>query len=1006
MKPDFTPDDFSATTRSAAQVRARLSGKRGREYWRSLEELSGSPEFGQFLENEFPQHFWAGENAVSRRDFLKLLGASLALAGVSGCAHQPKEEIVPYVNQPENMTLGKPLHFATATTLNGFATGVLVKSHEGRPTKIEGNPDHPASLGAADAITQAQILALYDPDRSPTLLRRGEPATWDSFLSAMQSVASTRGGAGLRILTETVTSPTLAAQFRRFAARFPEAKRHSYQPVSRDNARGGARLAFGEDAHAVHHFERAKIILSLDADFLLNAPGSVRYARDFMARRRVRAADARAGRAAMNRLYVVESTTTITGAAADHRLPLQPQNVELFARELAARLRVLADASQPSGVSDHWISALVSDLQSQRGASLVVVGESQPPAVHALAHAINETLGNVGKTVTYTAPIEDAPTDNDASLRELARDIQAGNVETLLILGGNPAFTAPADVPLGALLSKVKSSVHLASHVNETAALCEWHVPQTHDLEAWSDARAYDGTATIMQPLLAPLYDDAKSAHEVLAVLLGQPNVAGYEIVREYWRGKRPQNFEVFWRASLHDGIVAGSALPPKPLKVKADFATTLPQSAIQNPQSTIQIVFRPDPNIWDGRFANSGWLQELPKPLTTLTWDNTAQLNAATAAKLNLKNGDVVELRLNGRKVEAPIWIVPGQPDDTVTVHFGYGRTRAGQVGNGTGFNAYLLRDASTRWFGGGLEIRKTGQTYPLSETQNHHQMEGVDFVVNGTLAEFLKKPDFAHADPDEDPTKKRASLYPEFHYEGHKWGMSIDLNVCIGCNACTAACQAENNIPVVGKEEVGRGREMHWIRVDTYFEGDAENPALSFQPVPCMHCEKAPCEPVCPTGATQHSSEGLNEMIYNRCVGTRYCSNNCPYKVRRFNFLSYTDFSDKPTLKMAQNPDVTVRNRGVMEKCSYCVQRIEGAKVEAEKAGRALRRDEIVTACQQTCPTEAIVFGDLNDQNAQVAQLAQEPLNYGLLLELNTQPRTTYLARLKNPHPDLEEA
>ncbi len=988
-----------------AAVRARLAGMRGRQYWRSLEELAGTAEFQEFLRREFPRHAGELHDAMSRREFvsgaLKLMGASLALAGLSACGQQPEaaDKLVPYVKAPEGIVPGKALFYATAARLRGFALGVLARSNEGRPTKIEGNPNHPASLGATDSFAQASLLTLYDPDRSQAVTNLGRPSTWDAFLAAITSQMATqrdKQGAGLRLLTETVTSPTLAAQIQALLAQLPAAKWYQYEPAGRDNARAGARLAFGDDVNTVYHFDKADVILALDADFLYSFPGSVRYAREFADRRRVRQ-----GRATMNRLYVVEPELTVTGSNADHRLPLRVGAIEAFARAVAQGLGVNVEAagdSLPPNASDKWIPALVRDLQAHRGASLVLAGDGQPPAVHALAHMLNDALGNAGNTVVYTAPIEAGPPDGNAALRELAADMAASKVELLVIVGGNPAYTAPADLDFAAQLTRVGTVAHLSLYEDETTALSHWHIPEAHDLEAWSDARAYDGTATIIQPLIAPLYN-GRSAHELLAALLGQPSQSGHDIVRGYWQGQGLAD-EAAWRKALHDGLIANSALPPKTVALKIEDGGLKITGGTAS--SSLEIVFRPDPTIWDGRFANNGWLQELPKPITTITWDNPTLISPATAERMGLTNEDLVELRYRGRTVRAPVWVMPGHADDTVTVHLGYGRTRAGQVGSGVGFNAYALRTSDAPWFDAGLEIRTTGERYALATTQNHHSMEGRDTVRTGTLAEFAQNPNFArtHEGDNEPPP----SLYPEHPYKGNAWGMSIDTNVCIGCGACTIACQAENNIPVVGKDQVGRGREMHWIRVDSYYSGDLENPEVAHQPVPCMHCENAPCELVCPVGATVHSPEGLNGMVYNRCIGTRYCSNNCPYKVRRFNFYQYAK-KDIPVIELMHNPEVTVRDRGVMEKCTYCVQRINSAKIEAEKQNRPVQDGEILTACQQVCPTQAITFGNINDPNSQVAKLKAEPLDYKLLGELNTRPRTTYMARLRNPNPEIEE-
>jgi len=808
-------------------------------------------------------------------------------------------------------------------------------------------------------------------------------------LGAELAKQAASGGAGLRVLTETVTSPTLAAQLQALLAAYPAARWHQYEGVHRDNAIEGARLAFGEPVGVHYRLDQADVILSLDADFLNAGPGHVRYAHDFAARRRV--AD---GATAMNRLYVVESTPGVTGAIADHRWPVRSSQVEGVARALAAQLGVAGvPAPAEEALPADWLAALARDLQAHRGRSLVVAGDQQPPIVHALAHALNDALGNVGRTVVYTDPVEAAPVNQTESLRELTTAMNAGEVELLVIIGGNPVYTAPADLAFADALGRVPFRVHLGLYADETAALCDWHIPQAHTLETWGDVRAYDGTITIQQPLIAPLYS-GKSAYELLSALLGDATQTSHDIVRGHWEAQRGgEGFNQFWQTALHDGVIAGSALPPRPVTLSAQWpaATAAPEG--------LEVIFRPDPTIWDGAFANNGWLQELPKPLTKLTWDNVALVSPATAQRLKLSNEQVIELAYRGRTLRAPVWIQPGHADEAITLFLGYGRTRAGHVGTGAGYNAYALRTADAPWFDGGLAVRATGERYALAGTQHHFVMEGRDLIRAGTLAEFQADPEFIHHGRH----KAEASLYPPHPYPGYAWGLSIDLGACIGCNACVIACQAENNIPVVGKEQVARGREMHWIRIDHYFAGDLDAPEIYHQPVPCMHCEDAPCEPVCPVAATVHSPEGLNEMTYNRCVGTRYCANNCPYKVRRFNFLQFADYHTE-SLKLLNNPDVTVRARGVMEKCTYCVQRINAVRIAAEQAGRTIADGEIVTACQQTCPTQAIVFGNINDPNSRIAQRRASPLNYTLLEELNTRPRTTYLARLRNPNPEIE--
>jgi molybdopterin-containing oxidoreductase family iron-sulfur binding subunit len=991
-------DSPNSTPLDLARLRERLASERGPRFWRSLAEIAETPAFDDLLRHEFPAgaDVWEAD-AAGRRTFLKLMGASLALGGLAGCTKQPEERILPYARTPEETIPGTPLYFASAVTLGGYADGVLVESHMGRPTKIEGNPEHPASLGATNSFGQAAVLSLYDPDRSQVVTNVGRISSWLAFvgeLTRQLEAQKLKGGAGIRVLTETVTSPSLGDQLRRLSEQYPGARWHQYDACSRDAVREGARRAFGEYAETYYRLERAQVIVALGGDLLTQGPGSLRYTRDFARGRKFEDTGGR-----MNRLYAVESTPTPTGASADHRLRLEPRLIEPFTRALAAALSVAVDGpageALPEGARA-WITPLAADLLANRGACVVAAGPEQPAAVHALAHAINAALGNLGQTVMLSEPVEAQPIDQLGSLRELAADMEAGRVEMLIVLGGNPVYDAPADFDFAAKLDRVAFRVHLSADHNETSELCHWHIPETHSLEAWGDARAYDGTVSIVQPLIEPLYA-GKSALDLMAAVLGNPESQSYDVVRDYWRGRLgADNFERDWRRALHDGVVPGTAAAPKAAQIQPGFDQ--PGGAGEG----LAIVFRPDATVWDGRFANNGWLQEQPKPMTLLTWDNAALVSPATAEELGVANEDVVELRLGGRSVEAPVWISPGHADHAVTVTLGYGRSRVGRVGAGAGFNANAIRSSDGFWTAAGLEVVKTGRKHPLACVQDHASMEGRDLIRHADVAAYRDDPHaMAHGVHHEAPSKEM-SLYPGFAYNGYAWGLAIDLNACTGCNGCTTACTAENNIPVVGKDQVGRGREMHWLRVDRYYEGDLEDPETYHQPVMCMHCENAPCEPVCPVGATVHSSEGLNDMVYNRCVGTRYCSNNCPYKVRRFNFLHYSDY-DTPSLKMMRNPDVTVRSRGVMEKCTYCVQRINAARIDSEKEGRQIRDGEIVTACQQACPAEAIVFGNINDPESKVSRMRASQRHYGLLEELNTRPRTTYLGKLRNLNPDM---
>ena len=1051
-------------------VRERLRAKRGPEFWRSLDELAATPEFEDLLHREFPRHAAEWTDGVSRRRFLQLASASLALAGLTGCTKQQPEKIVPYVRQPEQLIPGKPLYFATALTLGGFANGVLAESHMGRPTKIEGNPDHPASLGATDLFSQAAVLTLYDPERSQSIQHTGRPGTWGGFVSEMSArlrALQALGGQGLRLLTGTVTSPTLAGQIQDLLRTFPRARWHRWEPAGRHQAFAASMRAFGRPLDVRYDFSKARVVLSLGADALCEGPAGVRYARDFATARR-----GGGNRLAMSRVYAVESAPTNLSTVCDHRLQLPPTQVEAFTLALAGAVGaapgvgpVLTDAT-----AQKWVQAVAEDLRQNQGASLVVVDEYASPAAQVLGAAINQALGNVGTTVLYQEPVEADPGDHVRSLAELVRDMNAGQVELLLMLDGvNPVYTAPADFGFAQALQKVPLRVHHGLYEDETAEYCHWHVPAAHELESWSDARAHDGTVSLIQPLIDPLYG-GKTAHEVLAALSNQPDATGYDLVRQFWSTRLPglsaglaqaakdtagsggitttlgmggfsgtlgdgttatasatgspaapanTAFETAWREALHAGLIPATAAAPVTAAVNADAvqqaAGEVQAAAGRTRPGQLTLLLRPDPTVWDGRFASNAWLQELPKPITKLTWDNALVLGPKTAQRLKLDIYETVELAVNGRKLAAAVWILPGVADDTAVLTLGYGRRRAGK-GTGKGFNAYALRTSNALWAAPDLRVRSLGGEHTLACTQNHHVLHDVHedalaseeaarrhVIRTGSLEEFRRDPQLIQK--DREAPSRNDTLYPNYKYEGHAWGMAIDLNVCTGCSACVVACQAENNIPVVGKEEVLKHRAMHWLRIDRYFAGDLDEPAIHNQPVPCMHCENAPCEVVCPVAATVHSDEGLNDMVYNRCVGTRYCSNNCPYKVRRFNFLRYSD-KDTPVLALVNNPDVTVRMRGVMEKCTYCVQRIEQAKIESKVERHPIPPNWLQTACQQACPTQAIVFGDINDPASEVRKWKADPLNYGLLEELNTRPRTTYLAKLRNPNPLLEAA
>lgn len=989
-----------------------------RKYWQSLDELADSAEFDAYVKREYPSQMEVLIDPVSRRSFMKLMGASLGLAGLAACTVQPKEDILPYITQPEEIIPGKALYFATAMPRSGGAMGLLVRSNMGRPTKVEGNPDHPASLGATDIFAQAEILQLYDPDRSQSIKHLGDIKVWDDFMTEMAGQASlmqSSKGEGFRFLTESTTSPSFIAMMQGILAENPQAKWHQFEP-----ARGNGQFTAMGPTNVQYRFDKADRVLSLDSDFMMGAGTSVRYARDWAEKRKVSSSSTD-----MSRLYVVETTISGTGANADNRLGIRPSQFEGFVGALAAAMGVAGAApdTQLASRQQEFVNAIAKDLLATKGRSIVIAGEWQSPYVHALANKMNDALGNIGKTVFYSAPVEASPVDHLASITELAQDMSAGKVSSLIILGGvNPVYSAPADLNFEIAMKKVPFIVHHGLFYDETAVYSHWHVPAAHFLESWDDAKAHDGTASIVQPLIAPLYQ-GKTASEVLTTLTKNPSLSAYQIVNNYWTGgAKGGDAEKAWRRALNDGIIQNTSVAPasSPVSVGATSGTEGTASPTMLPAlqagEGFDIVFRPDQTIFDGRYANNGWLQEMPKPISTLTWDNAALISRATAKKLHLHaplqfegaqyDADVVHIEVDGLSVNAPIWIAPGQPDDTITLYLGYGRERAGHVGNGLGFNAGHVRTTKNYWFATGAKVSKKGQTYPLAATQVQFTMEDRDPVRAIDFPDYKKDLNYVHEDRGhpwlEEPSKDDG-FFPRYEYKGYAWGMTIDLNSCIGCNACMVACVAENNIPVVGKQQVLRHRQMHWIRVDRYYTGAAEDPETYFQPVPCQQCEEAPCELVCPVDATTHSAEGLNDMTYNRCVGTRYCSNNCPYKVRRFNFLLFQDWTT-PQFKMARNPEVTVRSRGVMEKCTYCVQRIQDAKIQSEKENRRVRDGDIITACESACPTDAIVFGDINDPNSRVTRLKTDTRNYALLGDLNTHPRTTYLGVVRNPNPEIK--
>ncbi|HSK40423.1 MAG TPA: TAT-variant-translocated molybdopterin oxidoreductase [Arenibaculum sp.] len=962
-----------------------------RRHWRSLGARADAPEYRRWLESEFP-HLGDGVR-TDRRSILKLMGASAGLAGLAACGEAPSDPIVSRARETPGHTVGEPLYFATSLPLDGYGRGVLVESHEGRPTKIEGNPLHPASRGATDAFAQAAVVSLYDPDRSRTVRRQGRPSREPPgpTLPVLADDLAGRRGAGLRLVTGPVSSPSLTGAIGALLDRLPEAAWIQWSPVGDENRRDGAALAFGRPLETRLDLERADVIVTLDADPLGPGPDQVANAAGFIAGRRD------PGR--FSRLWAFEPGPTLTGARADHRTPLPPHAVAALARSLAAAFGLLPDGTGNAPLPP----GLVEELRRAGANAVVTAGRRQPPEVHALTHAINAALGAVGTTVHYTEPVLAEGPHGIQALVDLAGEIAAGEVSHLVLLDCNPAYDAPADLGMAGLIRRVPFSLHLGLHADETAMACSLHVPMAHTIESWGDLRGPDGTVGLVQPAVAPLAGGL-TPHEVVARLAGSDEPA-YRLVRAYWEtAYSGPDFEAFWRQALHDGIVPGTARDDVTVQLVADWQARLP--AAPPPPAGVSAIFEPDPCVWDGCFANNAWLQELPKPLTKLVWDNAILLGPETAIEHGLDTGDGAVVGIRGRAVEGPVLVVPGHAPGCVTLPLGYGRRRAGSVGDRIGFDAYAVRSSQAPWIDDTAAIRPSGRTHRLVTTQDHGTMAGRDIVRSVALGDLpATVPEDEGISKDADAP--RPSIYPEYRYDGPAWGMAVDLNACIGCNACVVACQAENNVPVVGKEEVARGREMHWLRIDRYWEGPPEDPRVHWQPVLCMHCEKAPCEVVCPVNATVHDSEGLNVMVYNRCVGTRYCSNNCPYKVRRFNWFDYAD-EGRPDGTI--NPEVTVRARGVMEKCTYCMHRIAEARIRAKVEDRPIADGEVRTACQQACPTRTFTFGDLNDPGSAVNRARRSPLEYALLGELNTQPRTTYLARIDNPPqnegpPDNEE-
>jgi molybdopterin-containing oxidoreductase family iron-sulfur binding subunit len=1028
--------------------------KRDPKFWRSLKELAGHEDG---FAGGFKEALADGLDGVDRRDFMKLMGASMSLAGLTACTKHPEELIVPYVDAPEEIVPGKPLFYATAITLAGYGIGVLAESHMGRPTTVIGNKEHPASRGSSDPIISASILNLYDTARSGTVFHRSRARDWKSCKGALAEALEplkARGGEGIHLLLEPNSSPTLAKQLDLLLkgepqtdeipaaddqavekpAYWPKISVHYYEPTGRQNARAGAQLAYGKNVDAVYSTDKADVVLSLDADYLVHCPGQHISNAGGHGKRRsgVEGVDG------FNRVYTVESTLTPTGATSDHRLAVKAGKVAHIGRAVAAKigLKVAESSFELTAHEISFVENLAKDLLAARGASLVIAGEHQPPAVHALAHAMNTALGNVTKTVRYVNSVVNVGGE-DNTFGALVEALAAGRVKALIMVGANPVYTSGSDVDFATLVRKAGFSLQVGMNHDETAQYCDWYVPQAHFLEAWSDVRSIDGTFSVVQPLIQPLFD-GKSVHDIIAAVAGKADRNMYKFIRSVWQEKLQKEgvaFDIAWRKIVHDGVLADSASSTETVAIDHEFLKT---AAPLPKDGDIEMVIKPDPYLDDGRYANNAWLQELPHPVTTMCWDNAVLMSPATAKrkkfyktlperKTTIPEVKKITLSIGGDKVPGALLVVPGHADDSITVYLGGGRTFAGDVGNGVGFDFYPLRTTEAPSIVPKVTVRASGGTYPLALTQDHHFMQGRGHLRSGTVKHFK---DHAHFAKDRHTFGNEYTLYgnayDEIYKHGNQWAMVIDLNACIGCNGCIVACQSENNIPTVGKKEVLNGREMHWIRVDRYYEGtekdvwDPNKVRNHAMPVTCFQCENAPCETVCPVGATVHSNEGLNQMVYNRCVGTRYCSNNCPYKVRRFNYFKFTD-DETESAKFARNPDVTVRLRGVMEKCTYCVQRINHARIDLKKNYVKTKgepenvSDRLIipegsfqTACQESCPTGAIHFGSKNPAHGEgptlVARLQKHDLRYSLLEEINTRPRTSYLALVRNNNEDLE--
>ncbi|PKD44207.1 TAT-variant-translocated molybdopterin oxidoreductase [Rhodohalobacter barkolensis] len=1001
-------------------------------FWKSLNELAKNEEYKKYTEREFPENATEMTDQVSRRSFLRVMGASIALAGFASC-RKPVQKILPFSKQPEDVVLGEPNYYATSMPFQDTVTGILVENNEGRPTKLEGNEQHPSSGGRTNIYNQAGILNLYDPDRSRSPRRNGESTSKDEFVQFASDHFSDRNRRVL-FISEANSSPTYNRIKQNALQTFSNANWVTFEPFNDDNAIEGTNIAFGQRLRTVNHYDNADVVVALNDDFMspFGHKNSVENAYKVTSRRKVSSTDD-----SMSRIYCVENSFTSTGSYADHRLRLKTSEIEPFAYALAAKLSesvngLSAFSNVSNAFSNHdWIERLANDLLSNRGSSVVSLGFDHSAGAHAAVAAINSALNNVGSTVTYhELPYYGDENQTEEFLNAIT-ELKAGNYDTVVLVGTNPAYSAPADLEFAQALGNVDTTIHLSDYYNETSKASNWHVNRAHFLEAWGDGLAYTGHRSVIQPQILPLFDGLSEIEFLNTIVTGEEST-GYDLVQETWSNYFTSNFDRQWETVLHDGVDRESGFEQVNVSVRSGFASDIRSYLSAEPINGIEITIKPDATLFDGRFANNGWLQELPEPMTKITWDNVALMSPSTAESLgippeqNFKSNDVPMVRISagGNTLEIAAWVLPGHADDSITLTTGYGRNNVGRVADGVGVDTYPLRSSDAMFFRP-AEVEKTGAMYEIACVQDHNSIEGRDMVREATLEEYRENPDFAtykSIHGYEVPGIKEAlaegddrgpiSLFEEQYGPDYQpqWGMAIDLNACFGCGVCTIACQAENNIPVIGKREVGRRRIMHWIRTDRYFEGDRDNPKAYHQPVPCMHCEMAPCEQVCPVAATTHSEDGMNQMTYNRCIGTRYCANNCPFKVRRFNFFNYTKEylttgDDPEIIQMAMNPDVTVRFRGVIEKCSYCVQRVNKAKIESKIATGSKKPADgsVQTACQQACPANAITFGDLTDRNSVVSQHKQNDRNYVMLEEMNVRPRTSYLAKLRNTNSEL---